>query len=190
MRWCGWLLLAALAGCGGQMEDSPYAQYRLGRIHPQAPPETEQLGQLVGVWRAEQSTRNRDGTWPEQTTTADWIWFYILDGHAIQDDWISPPLDDATATHRTRGTNIRIFDPSEGKWKMAWIDNNTRRLATFEATAEDGKVVMVGHDNQGQLARNTFHNITHDSFDWLKEWSSDDGQTWTAVARIHCERKR
>ena len=66
--------------------DSAYKDFKAGRLHPQAPPETAHMGQLAGVWQATQTARNRDGSWSDKQTKADWIWYYILDGHAIQDD--------------------------------------------------------------------------------------------------------
>ena len=165
--------------------------FHAGELHPEAPRETLQLGQLVGIWEARQVKRNRDGTWSNDTTRAEWRWYYILDGHAIQDDWIAFTAGSelAPATQAV-GTNIRIYNPQEQQWYMAWIDKTSRRLATFTATNENGDVVMTGHNAQGRLIRNTFSNLTQQSFDWTQEWTQDEGQTWFAVARISCRRKR
>lgn len=162
-----------------------------GEIHPEAPAETAQFGQLIGHWRAEQTIRNRDGSWSDKKTHAEWRWYYILEGHAIQDDWISLSKDEDSGQTAASvvGTNIRIYNPKEQQWVMAWIDKNSRRLATFTAVFENENIIMTGTDNQGRLGRNTFHNITENSFDWKKEWTSDNGETWFEVARIHCVRK-
>lgn len=161
-----------------------------GKLNPAAPPETEQLGQLVGVWEAEQVKRNRDGSWSEEKTRAEWRWYYILDGHAIQDDWISlQAADDTSQVYQPIGTNIRIYNSEENQWHMAWIDKTNRRLATFTAVNEDGKIIMSGQNAQGRQIRNTFFDITQNEFDWQQEWTFDEGKTWVAVAKIHCERK-
>lgn len=87
------------------------------------------------------------------------------------------------------GTNIRIYNAEEKQWHMAWIDKNNRRLATFTAVYEDGKIIMSGRNAQGRQIRNTFYNITSNEFDWQQEWTFDEGKTWVAVSKIHCTRK-
>lgn len=162
-----------------------------GSLNPMAPGETEQLGQLVGIWEATKTIRNRDGTWSKQGTKAEWRWYYILYGHAIQDDWLElSRSNDGTEIRELVGTNFRIYNPDEKQWHMAWIDKNNRRLATFTAVNEDDKIIMTGHNARGQPVKNTFLNITRDAFDWKQEWTFDRENSWVEVARIHCERKR
>ena len=161
-----------------------------GQLNPNAPPETEQYGQLAGVWEAEQAVINPDGTWPEKTTRAEWRWYYILDGHAIQDDWFSlETTADSSQELQPVGTNIRIYNPGDKKWHMAWIDKTNRRLAIFTAVQQDGKIIMSGTNAKGREIRNTFFNITGKAFDWQQEWTFDQGKSWVVVTKIHCRRK-
>ena len=179
-----------LTACVQRSQNDPEKAVASGKWNPEAPPETEYLGQLIGVWDATQSVRNRDGTWAENKSKAEWKWYYILNGHAIQDDWISPPLNDTSSNSpRSFGTNIRIYNSKEKQWEMAWIDSQRRKLATFKAVYEDGKIIMNGRNAGGQTVRNTFYNIANDSFDWKQEWTMDKGKTWFDVSRIHCERR-
>lgn len=177
---CILLILVSLGGADTGV-------FRPGTIHPAAPPETLQLGQLVGIWTAEQTVRESDGAWSQKKTHGEWRWYYILDGHAIQDDWMSR---DGGEEFHPIGTNIRIYNPSEKKWYMAWIDKNNRTLAVFTAISENGNVVMTGTNAKGRVVRNTFSNITGQSFEWVQEWTGDEGKSWFAVARIECKRKK
>lgn len=154
-------------------------------LNSDAPVETEILGQLVGIWDAEQRIMNRDGSWskPKYST---WEWSYILEGHAIQDNWISI---DSLNNEEVVGTNIRIFNKEENKWYMAWIDINNRRLATFTATNENGTVIMDGTNVKGRNIKNSFFNITQNEFDWKQEWTFDEGKSWVVVTKIKCKRK-
>ncbi len=171
---------------GGTQHNS----FQAGALHAEAPPETALLGQLVGVWEAEQTFRNRDGSWSEKKTHAEWRWYYILDGHAIQDDWIKPPMSDTLSeTQRVFGTNIRIYNAGSHQWEMAWIDTNKRRTATFTAVNLEGRVIMTGQNAAGHPIRNTFYDMTETSFKWEQEWTRDGGTTWFPVARISCTRK-
>ncbi len=156
------------------------------KLNPDAPSETELLGQLIGTWDAEQTILNSDGTWGEPKNSK-WKWYYILDGHAIQDDWITL---DSLNNESIVGTNIRIFNPDENKWYMAWIDKTNRRLATFTALNENGIVKMNGTNAKGRHIKNTFYNFSESEFDWQQEWTFDEGKSWVIVTKIHCARLR
>jgi len=185
------ILAVVVTGCAAQ-EPKPTQTlaetFQPGELHPDAPPETAALGQLVGVWDVEQQVRNQDGSWNEPTR-AEWRWFYILDGQAIQDDWIKPPVADGPSAERTFGTNIRIYDPETDQWNMAWIDSNNRTLARFTAKNIDDTVVMTGVNPVGRRVQNTFYAIKTDAFEWVQEWTFDDGDSWVPVSRLRASRR-
>ena len=173
------LLLVTLISCNSQNEKS--GVYKNQKLNPDAPQETELLGQLEGTWDAEQTVLNRDGTWGDPKLSK-WKWYYILDGHAIQDDWITI---DSLNNEQVVGTNIRIFNSEENKWYMAWIDKTNRRLASFTAVNDIGSIIMDGTNANGRRIKNTFFNITENEFDWKQEWTFDEGKTWVVVTKIH-----
>ena len=186
------LLVSVAASCALENETAtPSAAHRgfdPGRLNPNAPPETALLGQLVGVWDIEQVIRNPDGSWGEPKQ-AEWHWYYVLDGHAIQDDWIQPPLSAGENAKRSFGTNLRVYNPETGQWAMAWIDSANRKLASFTAVNEDGTILMTGNNVAGRPIQNRFFEMKPDSFEWVQEWSFDEGATWVPVTRIHATRR-
>ncbi|NKB68642.1 MAG: hypothetical protein GKR89_16385 [Candidatus Latescibacteria bacterium] len=186
-----WLLLssAPLSAQSSPTDSQPIAlAYPV--LHPDAPPETKILSQLFGVWDAQRTKRNRDGSWASDSTRFEWRWYAILDGHAIQDDWIKFATNDGSAPMpQVVGTNIRIYNSDENRWHMAWIDKTNRKLATVTAKNENGTIVMSGKNAAGRPVRNTFFNIAKDQFDWRQEWTFDEGKSWVEVAKIHCIRK-
>ena len=158
-------------------------------LNPDAAPETEMLGQLAGRWSVRMEIRDQDGYWQPQDEEREWRWYYILDGHAIQDDFITVYKDEhGNVLRRTTGTNIRIFNGQEQRWYMAWIHSDRRRLATFTAVNQKDKVIMRGTNDQGREVKNTFYDIQHGSFEWIQEWTFDDGGSWVPVVRIHATR--
>jgi hypothetical protein len=159
-----------------------------GVLHPGAPPETAQFEQLVGEWEARQVSRRGDGSWSEDTTTASWIWRYTPNGHAIQDDWIVPTVSDSGSA-RFRGMNIRIYDPEEQIWHIAWVDNRGRKVSVFTARGDSTRIVMTGVDARGRPSHNIFSEITPTSFLWTKEWTFDEGKSQVVVSLIRCVRK-
>ncbi len=151
-----------------------------------APEQTAQFGQLVGEWRIRDFGRDSEGNWQEGNG-ADWNFYWILDGTAIQDDWISPGLDSkAPPQGRQYGTNIRIYNPAENRWEMAWMANTGAKVDTFTAVMEDGALVMRG-DYGGKPTRISFHDIGQTQFSWKME--QQDGSAWQEVYRIEATRK-
>ena len=88
----------------------------------------------------------------------------------------------------TAGTNLRVFNNEENRWHMSWIDITYRKTAVFTAENIDGTVLMDGTNSQGRHIKNTFYNISKDSFDWKQEWTFDEGKTWISVSKFSCER--
>jgi hypothetical protein len=178
------LLFIFATACNQHNNETNSNTFSNSNLNPAAPPETEILGQLAGMWNAEQTILNRDGAWGEPKYSK-WKWYYILDGQAIQDDWIAL---DSLNNEQVIGTNICIFNPEENKWHMAWIDKTNRRLAAFTARNKEATVIMDGTNAQGRHIRNTFFNILENEFDWNQEWTFDDGNSWVIVTKIHAVR--
>lgn len=160
---------------------------RSATINTNAPPETMQLAPLLGNWKITDQALQQDGNWVPGNG-AQWHWYTILDGYAIQDDWIAPALDDPTPeSGRQFGTNIRIYNPAEQRWEMAWAASSGNKIDTFVATGDDETVVMTGEFN-GRNSRITFFDMTADSFDWKLELQNPEDETWLEVYRIHGDR--
>jgi len=195
-------LAAAAAGAAGTSApaaapSAAEAGFAPGQINPDAPPETAQFGRLAGIWDVDMAIRQDDGSWPKpgEGLKAEWRFRYILDGWAVQDDWIAPPSEvPVEKGPRQLGTNIRIYDPAAGKWRIAWISNTQKTLSTLEAVAEGEqaeRMVLTGKHPSGHTQRVTFFDIGEDHFEWTLELQGlgDDADAWTEVARIHATRR-
>ena len=180
-------LTVLLLTTAASAHEAPTAGF--GTLSPDAPQETAQFAFLVGAWNC--TTRNmtqdrtlRDG--PDAT----WTGYYILDGWAIQDDWVST-LPNGTTFH---GTNVRSFNRETGKWDNRWLPAETLQWTYFSAEKVGETMVMTGGerlDGQGRpiLDRNTFYEIGTGSWKWRKDRSFDGGETWIdGVAHIHCRK--
>ena len=159
-----------------------------GRINVDAPPETAQFAFIIGGWDIKSRFMKPDGIGYGEGT-ATWTGYFILDGWAIQDDWIS----DLPDGKQGRGTNIRSFNPRTGKWDNRWLSAGSLQWKYFEATKEGDTMVMIGgkgEDARGSfIDRNVFHDIKADSWHWRKDRSWDGGKTWTeGIGFIHATR--
>ena len=169
------------------------SEHPFGQRHPDAPPETEQFGQLAGVWHcinyAWFNGRWVSG-WP-----ATWAWKYVLDGFAVQDLWFQREEDfPPTAPKLGRdlsGTNLRMYNPALGKWEMTWFANRANNSSYFTATYENGEIIMIptfSSVNPQQKARIIFSNISKDHFDWRREIFDEEKDEWRATSKISATR--
>lgn len=183
------LIIITSTGLGCVQDDSFEGSTKSQTLNNNAPAETESLGRLIGKWDAKIERLDNDGNWNPGTNKIEWHWYFILNGHAIQDDWITEKLTgDGSDSTLVYGTNIRIYNKDENKWYMAWLHGDGRKLATFTAVNENDKVIMEGTNASGREVRITFFDIKENSFEWQQEWTFDDGKNWTVVAKIHCLR--
>lgn len=154
---------------------------------PAAPAAADDWGKMIGKWDAEYTSIAPDGK--EYKGKAEWSWFYVLDGTAVQDVWISPPRGtEAGKDGRYFGTDLRIFNPRSGKWQVVFADNRSGKYQKYDAGRENGKMVMrlPGEPNKRRI---TFVSITDRHVDWMQEESGDGGKTWRVMLRIRGTRR-
>ena len=158
-------------------------------INADAPTETQSLGRLVGKWSVKGESLDQNGNWNSRDQYNEWHWYYILNGHAVQDDWITVvKASDGSDSTVTYGTNIRIYNSDTEEWHMAWIHQDGRTLKTFTAVNETNKIVMNGFAPNGVKQRNTFFDITGNNFEWIQEWAIGGEGAWVTVAKLHATR--
>ena len=160
----------------------PLSNIQAGEVKLSEQLESSLMKNLLGHWAITDSTLDKQGQW-QKGPGASWHFYPILNGHAVQDDWISPPLNvPEPKGGRQFGTNIRIFNPAEQRWEMAWASSKGQKVDTFTATEKDGQIIMTGQFN-GNKSRITFFDFKADSFDWKLEYQQAD-KTWLEVYRI------
>ena len=170
------VLLAApeLAG-GGRAAGAPDGSF--GQLNPQAPPETAQYSFLIGEWDCTTKFMRPDGSGYNEGR-AKWTGYYILDGWAVQDHWISY-LSNGQEGH---GTNVRSFNPQTKKWDNRWLGAGNLQWKYFSSEQQGDTMVMTGgegRDPRGEfIDRNTFYDITPNHWRWRKDRSYDGGETW------------
>jgi len=172
-----WLVMC-WAACGLMAQEAP---------NPKAPPETEQYTFMIGSWDC--VIRGIDAQGNPQEGKARWSAHYILDGWAIQDEWVSLDKEGKPGFY---GINIRSFNTELGKWECRWLPSGTLQWKHFLSWKDGETMVMEGEgeDQRGPfLDRNTFSEITESSWRWVKDRSYDGGKTWNkAVATIEAKR--
>lgn len=162
----------------------PNPAYPFGRPNPAAPPELRQFDFMVGEFDCKEATRNADGSWNE--FWAIWNARYFLNGFGIQDVYWNP---------RFSTSNLRIFDPKAGCWKVTFFKMPGYASGVWEGKKEGEKIVLQnqprGPEGQKRVSRLTFSNIRADGYDWVAETViKGDKENPRAGWRASCQRRR
>lgn len=155
---------------------------------PEIPEAADAYGWLVGSWKLD--CRRYAGEVVSINGEAHFGW--ILEGRAIQDVWIMPSHSERTASSdRTKnmfGTTLRVWDSSIQAWRIIWQNpvSNHREEQIGRWNGKD--VVQIGSLANGTTTKWSFTEITRDSFHWLGETLTADGQTWALEGEFLAKR--
>jgi hypothetical protein len=153
--------------------------------------ELERFAFLVGRYRCDARLKLPTGEW--QTFGAIWEGRWILNGHAIADEYM---MFGADGELLVLGLNLRAYDAANNQWNIKWLDALSGRWTNlgppelggvqFEGTSLSYlfKEPMMPHAH----TRATYTNISETHFTWKGE-ASEDGETWTEFMVIECERE-
>lgn len=169
----------ATAGAYGPSPSYPY-----GRPNPAAPPELQQFDFMVGEFDCQEGTRWPDGSWNE--FWAIWNARYFLNGHGIQDVYWNPMRSTS---------NLRIFDPKGGRWKVTYFQMPGYFSGVWEGKKEGDNMVVrrkiAPVEGKQRTSRLTFSNIHPGGYDWIGETVTEgDEENARAFWRSSCQRRR
>lgn len=156
------------------MTNAPF----LTALGSEAPPadrkkDMDLYGWLIGSWEMDTIHHLDDGTVQKSTGEIHFGW--VLEGRAIQDIWIRPKRPAPSTMY---GTTLRIFDPTIGGWHIIWSDPLNQDYSRQIGRAEGRDIVQIGDDSRGLQTRWRFTEITTDSFHWIGEERSSEGDPW------------
>ncbi len=164
----------------------------VGELHDEAPEQTLQFGQLVGLWRVEVEMRTQKGEWVASAPGV-WAWKYSLGGFAVSDLFYQS-ADQLPSYMSTLGRDYllsanRIFEAGSGTWRVAWMANGAGQVmgadyGTFAAEMTEGELVMSSEGGGFGMQRVVFSDLSESSFRWESQYSQDGGKTWNAVMRM------
>lgn len=161
--------------------------------NPEAPKQLHHWSPLIGKWRTTEEGLKPDGSAWQPSKSAQWNFYWAMDGWAVRDEYFSPPLDDVQAEPLKRqiGTNLRIFNADKNEWIMAWLTKDGKRVDVYQANSDGNTIVMRSAPltEGGKHRRITFFDIKKDSFEWKLEFSNDGQSNWLEVYRIHGKRE-
>jgi hypothetical protein len=156
------------------------AGHDFGRINPKAPSELMRFAFLIGDFHCDAKILSSEGEWQQYKAT--WHGRFILDGHAIADEFEMRSL---SGERLVLGMNLRSYDSAKRTWNIRWL-NGLAGDWTDLVSQELGRVVDHGgsivYAFREPVASHTFTRATYTShssthFTWHGE-KPKDGQTW------------
>ena len=143
--------------------------------HPDYADQLMLFGRFVGSWDVEATQIDRDGT--KRELKGEWHFGWVLEGRAIQDVLISPPLG-APGDRYEYGTTLRFYDPGLERWWVTYVAPMSRVVHQLWATPGGDEIHLEGIAPDGTHQLWSFVEITPERFTWRGQTSSDGGRTW------------
>ena len=160
--------------------------------HPSLGAHAETYGRLIGSWAGGFEDRSADGQVARGRMEVHFAW--VLDGRAVQDVWIAPPLAERRAgrdggSRDTYGSTLRVFDPAIEAWRVTWLNpvRGARNELIGRRVGDD--IVQTGWYRDAAIQW-TFTRITRESFVWQGFELEADGTTWRLSTRFDLQRTR
>lgn len=149
------------------------------------------FGQFVGSWDIDARYFDEDGNVTSERE-AEWHFAWVLEGRAVQDVLTGPPLAERRRTGapaREYGSTMRVYDPRIDAWHVTWFAPVRGDAVHLTARAAGDEIVLEGRDDDGDLNRWVFSEITPSTFRWTGYVSKDGGDTWFLVEEMRARRR-
>ena len=179
-------------------QDHPHQQLldpAFGKLAPHAPPELSAFAFLIGSWQCNARIQSPTGDW--QRFEAEWFGRFILDGHAIADEYRMTSLSGELVV---LGMNVRTYNPVTRTWNIQWLDALTGAwtdllspdLGGVHIHRSNGRSSSISYAFKEPTAAHpytratyTTHSPTH--FTWKGDQSTD-AHTWSDYMLVECYR--
>ncbi|MDP4239984.1 MAG: hypothetical protein Q8904_11000 [Bacteroidota bacterium] len=160
--------------------------------HPSTYEKLQPYEPLIGDWEFDWVGHNQDGTtW---TVPGEWFFSWILEGRAIQDNWICPSLslrNTGKYPAGQYGTTIRFYDENEDSVKVIWIGAINTQLNLFKAVFSENQIIqqeiMIGQKQNP--AKWVFKDLKAESFKWEAYQSEENRKVWKLTQEVFARRK-
>ena len=141
-------------------------------------------GQFVGSWKIDAIWYNQDGG--QKRGKGQWHFGWILGGRGIQDVLFAQE----SPAHKY-GTTLRCYDPDNDVWHITWMQPYSGEFVHLIGRKVGDCIIQDALATElARRERWSFAEISHNSFLWLGESSSDYGQTWFLEQEMRATRFR
>ncbi|MEQ8927221.1 MAG: hypothetical protein RLO81_15475 [Fulvivirga sp.] len=157
-----------------------------GKINPVAPKQVADYSELIGKSSCKSVSRVDQNTWAD-TVQMTWVFKYIMNGMAVQDETIKED--------NVHSGSIRQYNYDSARWYVHYYTSSgaVPTLPAWEGNREGNKITLFRDQRspngfEGDY-RITFSDISENSFNWVGEWVSKNGQIVYPTWRIYCTKE-
>ncbi|NNC49291.1 MAG: hypothetical protein HKO01_02010 [Flaviramulus sp.] len=187
MRLTTLLLFFISIAAFSQYKYEPSTEFPFGKLNPEAPKQTEDFADLIGLCNCKSVSRNQDQSWAEPIDMT-WKWKYIMNGMAVQDETLK-----ADGKH---SGSIRQFIADSSNWYVHYYSSASpsTTLPTWEGSKkENGNIVLYRNQKAPNgmegFYRLTFYDISKAGYKWVGEWVDKDETLEYPTWKINCIRE-
>jgi hypothetical protein len=142
---------------------------------PCSSPEAAQFDFWLGSWNLE--WKNEKGETEKGTNTIT----KTLGGCVIEENF-------SNAGNLFSGKSVSVYNTNKKLWQQTWVDNSGGYL-DFTGGLDDGKMILsrrgVNRLGKEVMQRMVWYDVSENELYWNWESSSDNGQTWKTLWKIH-----
>jgi hypothetical protein len=119
---------------------------------------------------------------------------WVLEGLAVQDIWIMPRRSERGQSLDKKlnmyGSTLRAWDSSLQAWRITWSNPAGGHFEQQIGNRSGRDIVQSGQRPDGSKTRWSFVEITDNSFHWLGESQSVNGNAWILEGEFQARRMR
>jgi hypothetical protein len=132
---------------------------------------------FAGSWDVEVFDLEGDGA--RRVSRGEWHFAWVLEGRAMQDVLMVPPRGErrngTLAKNNRCATTLRIFDASNGVWRVHHFNPVAQTGQSFVAKLEGRQIVETAVDASGGALREIFSGVDAATFRCRREISDGFG---------------
>lgn len=145
---------------------------------------------FIGSWNFIWTGFKDDGS--SWSVPGEWHFSWVLEGRAIQDNWICPKIGERKSNKYPDGeygTTIRYYDCNEENLKVIWIGPILSNLSIFEVKEENDEIIQneILISPKTKISRWKFKDIKNNSFIWEAAESVDNGDSWKTTQLVEAK---
>lgn len=174
-------------GISAQHEYEPSDEHPFGLLNPDAPAQTADYAELIGLCDCKSISKNKDGEWAAPVDMV-WRFKYIMNGMGVQDETIKSDFKNSGS--------IRQYSQDSAKWYVHYYTNVAAvpSLPAWSGNREGDEIVLY----KDQTAPNgmegnykiRFYNISEEGFSWLGAWVTKDESFVLETWKIDCIKRK
>ena len=179
-------ILSSFFSLFAQYDYAVSSEFPYGQLNPEAPKQTADYKELIGICDCTSISRKQDGTWAEPVKM-EWKFKYILNGMGVQDETLK--MDGS------HSGSIRQYNKDSLQWYVHYYTSTVAspNLRAWKGNRTGDEIILYNK----QAAPNgtpgfhkiRFYDISTKGFKWLGAWVNTNETFSYETWKIDCVKR-